>query len=232
MDWLNLREFSTGLVCHRALTSLSIWNLFGLIRQQQRGIGINDQIRRKVDRIRRLFREINFGGVQLTYLGLHGTTVEDIQLPFFPMLLYNILSQDSSLPFLTTLNISIGGGGVMDIYPNPTVQYEVPPEGDFYDNLIRRAQVLIGAPTFADAEGWLADNNDNPPLLGNMESDEHRDIFCIYRHLHSTTRFGSILGELLHAPSSFAHLYARGSKEAFKDMDIRNLQRAKYAIYF
>lgn len=230
MDWLNLREFSTGLVSHRALTSLSIWNLFGLIRQQQGGIGINDQIRRNVDRIRRLFRDINFGGVRLTYLGLHGA-VEDIQLPFFRFLLDMVFS-DSSLPFLTTLNISIEGGGVMDIYPNPAVQYEVPPEGDFYDNLIRRAQVLIGAPTFADAEGWLADNNDNPPLLGDMESDEHRDVYCIYRHLHSTTRFGSILGELLHAPSSFAHLYARGWKETFKDMDIRNLQRAKYAIYF
>ena len=70
----------------------------------------------------------------MTYLGLHGAAVEDIQLPPFFQFLLDMVFLDSSLPFLTTLNISIGGGGVMDIYPNPAVQYKVPPEGDFYDN--------------------------------------------------------------------------------------------------
>ena len=184
-------------------------------------------------RLRQLFREMNDSGVRITYLGLHANSLDDIRGPL-KNLFSSVFREDTSLPYLTTLNISTGGEGVMDIYP--TVKYEVPSEGDFYDNLVRRAQVLMGsptfAPTFADAEEWLANLMDHPPNIEHMPNDEHRDIYLAYRHFSRADHIGSVLRELLHAPSTFAFLYARGMKEQFNDLDIRNLQRAKYAIYF
>lgn len=218
IDW---RRYSSDdlerVTRHQALTSLSIWGL-DFIGQHE-----------LFDRLKNLFECISGSEIRLTTIGLHCIDYPR-RRPRSLTLRVNKVRKLISLIFnqnrfpslqglnLSLLNIEAGGAGVMFI--RPTKQYFTTHNGNYFQSIVRRAELLYGqfeqsdnynldpAPVTQEKidKLWLFidDQTIEPPVSTDDEYVEAvRDLYRDCMMMRNTHIFGSILKDLENVSPSF-----------------------------